>query len=607
MGFAPVPAGASKIVPGLVAALAQTEGMPRLFGALLDLMTPAAPAPVEFALASEAAIDTATTGLLQAPLPPAVELTLEAPAEPRRAGDALLADLVEALAALDLALANGEPPSPTLTEKLAETLDVLAGLLGIPQPVEPVVDPALAAAAKPVGTSLLPAPADLDALPAPVAGAAPLLDSESLFVPVADAGASLQPGAVSFSVPIVPAVDNAEPVRPLHPLPAVASFAATIAAAAVVDDAPPALVAPTTPPPGADVAAAAPALDPDSGLGQLVNKLAEVARTLESHSPGLAKRLDALADRLRSGEVSAQTLVDLGIGADIADGELDQALQKLLSATSTVKGTPALQAFVAAELKLPEIIALPPRAKSAEPPAPPAAGTADAPEAEPEIAPEPALRFAPQARAPEPRDRGEPQPVGTGGASDLIKAAAVAKADAPAEPAATSQLAVPAATNATMVVTGAKAIHAAYQAPVHQINIPQVAFEVVRQLQAGNSRFQIRLDPPELGRIDVKLDVDGNGNVNARMTVERAETLDLMQRDQRALERALAQAGLDSSKTNLEFSLRQNPFAREHDGDGRGQGPAFGGDQAAAGGAVPEPIQTLYRGSASAGGVNLFV
>ena len=51
------------------------------------------------------------------------------------------------------------------------------------------------------------------------------------------------------------------------------------------------------------------------------------------------------------------------------------------------------------------------------------------------------------------------------------------------------------------------------------------------------------------------------GQVNARLTVERAETLDLLQRDQRALERALAQAGLDASKTNLEFSLKQNPFA----------------------------------------------
>src|SRR5690606_6161117 len=79
-----------------------------------------------------------------------------------------------------------------------------------------------------------------------------------------------------------------------------------------------------------------------------------------------------------------------------------------------------------------------------------------------------------------------------------------------------------------MGVVTPKAVHAAYQAPVHQINMPQVAFEVVRQFSQGASRFQIRLDPPELGRIDVRMQVDGHGNVHARMTVERAETLDLM-------------------------------------------------------------------------------
>ena len=62
------------------------------------------------------------------------------------------------------------------------------------------------------------------------------------------------------------------------------------------------------------------------------------------------------------------------------------------------------------------------------------------------------------------------------------------------------------------------------------------------------------------------------------MTVERPETLDLMQRDQRALQQALQQAGLDSSKTNLEFSLRQNPFSQQGGmGDGRGGQPGFAG------------------------------
>ena len=160
-------------------------------------------------------------------------------------------------------------------------------------------------------------------------------------------------------------------------------------------------------------------------------------------------------------------------------------------------------------------------------------------------------------------------------------------------------------------VLAPKIVHAAYQAPVQQINLPQVAFEVVRQFNQGNSRFQIRLDPPELGRIDVHMKLDGDGNVQTRMTVERVETLDLMQRDQRALEKALAQAGLDGNKSSLEFSLRQNPFARDGQPGQQqgGSGSPFVSRQGDAGSDVPEVASTTtqYRGTASAGGVNLFV
>ena len=93
------------------------------------------------------------------------------------------------------------------------------------------------------------------------------------------------------------------------------------------------------------------------------------------------------------------------------------------------------------------------------------------------------------------------------------------------------------------------------------------------------------------------------------MVVERPETLDLMMRDQRALQQALQQAGLDTSKTNLEFSLRQNPFAGADTGQGGGNGqPGFGPfGTPVADESTELAAQTLYRGSASASGVNLFV
>ncbi len=76
----------------------------------------------------------------------------------------------------------------------------------------------------------------------------------------------------------------------------------------------------------------------------------------------------------------------------------------------------------------------------------------------------------------------------------------------------------------------------------------------------GSKRFEIRLDPPELGRIDVRLDVDTNGKVTSRLIVERTETLDLLRRDAPQLERALQHAGLNT-EGGLEFSLRDQNFA----------------------------------------------
>lgn len=92
------------------------------------------------------------------------------------------------------------------------------------------------------------------------------------------------------------------------------------------------------------------------------------------------------------------------------------------------------------------------------------------------------------------------------------------------------------------------------------VPIAGLPVEIVSRAQDGLRRFEIRLDPPELGRIDVRLDVDRGGNVTSRLTVERAETLDLLRRDAPQLERALQHAGLNT-EGGLQFSLRDQNFA----------------------------------------------
>jgi hypothetical protein len=87
---------------------------------------------------------------------------------------------------------------------------------------------------------------------------------------------------------------------------------------------------------------------------------------------------------------------------------------------------------------------------------------------------------------------------------------------------------------------------------------------------AGSNQFDIRLDPPELGRIDVQLNVDGNGQVTSHVTVDRPETLTLLQSQQPQLERALEQAGLKTADNGLQFSLRDQSFAGANTGGNNG-------------------------------------
>ena len=103
--------------------------------------------------------------------------------------------------------------------------------------------------------------------------------------------------------------------------------------------------------------------------------------------------------------------------------------------------------------------------------------------------------------------------------------------------------------------------------PRHPRAVPVagLAVEIAARAQSGSNRFEIRLDPPDLGRIDVRLDVDKGGNVTSHLVVEKSATLDLLRRDAPELERALQQAGLKTDDGGLQFSLRDQQFAGRDD------------------------------------------
>lgn len=140
----------------------------------------------------------------------------------------------------------------------------------------------------------------------------------------------------------------------------------------------------------------------------------------------------------------------------------------------------------------------------------------------------------------------DPADVSADGAKPLLSSNAVAPNFAM-----TAQVNAPVQTQTQQIADASRAVP-----------LDQLALEITTRANKGERRFDIRLDPPELGRIDVKLEIDGKGNTTTKLIVERAETLDMLQRDARGLEKALQNAGLKADAGSLQFSLQQDAQAQ---------------------------------------------
>lgn len=88
--------------------------------------------------------------------------------------------------------------------------------------------------------------------------------------------------------------------------------------------------------------------------------------------------------------------------------------------------------------------------------------------------------------------------------------------------------------------------------------LPAFTAQISRNFAAGQDAFNVRLNPSELGRVDVRVITNDDGTVSTQIRVERSETLDLFQRDIRALERTLQQSGVKLGSDGIDLSLKDN-------------------------------------------------
>jgi len=90
----------------------------------------------------------------------------------------------------------------------------------------------------------------------------------------------------------------------------------------------------------------------------------------------------------------------------------------------------------------------------------------------------------------------------------------------------------------------------------------QLAVEIHRGLNAGKDSIKIRMNPAELGSIKVEMQLADDGVLRAVVTAEKPETLEMLQRDSRELERALQNAGVRTDSESFSFK-GQNGDRRE--------------------------------------------
>jgi flagellar hook-length control protein FliK len=276
--------------------------------------------------------------------------------------------------------------------------------------------------------------------------------------------------------------------------------------------------------------------------------------------------------------------------------------------SQTLPATAPPTGLVPGEAVPPQAVALPPaapeaRTRTSHPAMPGAsvAGLPPVPEDDAASDARPQGQAAPHAKqiAPGANDvrpaagdpRPAPIPVAAAGSSGSASLFAVA-------PAADAFLPLPAPDAASQVKTvPLSGLGALSQATA----VTAIAAVVASEAAAGTNRFLIRLDPPELGRIDVRLRFGRDGEVHARLVADRPETASLLLRDAGMLERALNASGLRTSESGIDVMLRDPSGGFAHSEGG------FDGDTpaptqyrlSAAGDSAPEPMPVWIRPAAA--------
>jgi len=194
-------------------------------------------------------------------------------------------------------------------------------------------------------------------------------------------------------------------------------------------------------------------------------------------------------------------------------------------------------------------------------------------------------------------------------------------AQAPAAPSAPRQdTGVPSA-NASLLAAGQPtATHpAAAPAPLPPVAAPhqptvsaqagqigrEMGVQIARRVTDGGSELTVRLNPAEMGRIEVKMSFDDSGTLRATVAAESPRALDLLRRDSADLGRAMTDAGVRADAQSFRFDSRAGGGDQFGQPQNRQQG---GSQQTGAGRFYADDVgadQPIYRALRTSGRVDL--
>lgn len=138
----------------------------------------------------------------------------------------------------------------------------------------------------------------------------------------------------------------------------------------------------------------------------------------------------------------------------------------------------------------------------------------------------------------------------------------------------------------------------------------EMGVRIARAVDAGSDDILIKLDPRDLGRINVRLSFDSDGVLRATMSADNHGAADLLRRESGDLVRSLADAGIRADGQSLRFDSRGSFAGGGFAGQGGGNGSSgsqgnSGGGQGRSQDGFAGADEPVYRSLGNSGHVDL--